>query len=65
MIRCSYCGAEGFISILGLQDHIEDGCPKWCGKCKTNKPTNTQLSSFIIGGGVDFDCPKTCPHAID
>ncbi|KKT56283.1 MAG: hypothetical protein UW93_C0008G0023 [Parcubacteria group bacterium GW2011_GWC1_45_13] len=65
MIRCPYCGASDFVSLLGLQDHLEDGCPKYCGKCNKSRPTKMELSSFIMSGGADFDCPKICPHVIN
>lgn len=65
MIKCPHCGVEDFVSLLGLQDHIEDGCPKWCGKCNKSRPTKTELESFILGGGADSDFPKICPHVIE
>ena len=69
MIKCPYCGVDSFISILGLQDHLdvgsEDGCVNWCAKCSKERQTSAQLKTFIMNGGADGDCPQICSHAVD
>lgn len=68
MIKCPFCGVDSFLTLLGLQDHLdiglEKGCVNWCAKCNKERPTKIQLESFIIGGGADSDYPKTCPHVV-